>query len=126
MPKISSFRTMKTPPSCTYFLYYTLCTRLLASPVQTRSQVFDEGDVVEVPNYQYLCLFIISRNRSTGKLSRKKLISTGCRSLGHLALLALLAFRAYSVLVQARDWLRSKGRMPSAVPGVARTWGMAA
>ena len=35
-----------------------------------RSQVFDEGDVVGVPNYQFLCHYIIPLNRSTGKLSR--------------------------------------------------------
>jgi hypothetical protein len=34
-----------------------------------RSQVCDEGDVVGVPNYQFLCHYIISLNRSTGKLS---------------------------------------------------------
>ena len=55
--------------SRTYILYYTLYTRLLASFMRTRSQVFDEGDVVGVPNYQFLYLYIISLNRSTGKLS---------------------------------------------------------
>ena len=34
-----------------------------------RSQVFDEGDVVGVPNFQFLYHYIISLNRSTGKLS---------------------------------------------------------
>ncbi len=63
----------------------------------------DEGDVIEVPNYQFLCHSIIPRNRSRGKLSRKKLFSTGYRSLGRLALLAylaLLAIQAYSALVR--------------------------
>ena len=71
MPKFVRPRTTKPSSSRTYFLYYTLCTRLSASLTRTRSQVFDEGDVVEVPNYQFLCHYIISLNRSTGKLSSK-------------------------------------------------------
>ena len=37
--------------------------------LRNRSQVFDEEDVVEVPNYQSLYPYIISLNRSTGKSS---------------------------------------------------------
>ena len=44
--------------------------RLTFEKLRNRSQVCDEGDVAGVPNYQYLCYYIISLNRSTGKLRR--------------------------------------------------------
>ena len=74
--------------SILYTIYETFSTHRDATQ---RSQVFDEGDVVEVPNYQYLCHYIIPLNRSTGKLSRISRISIDYLSLGHLALLAYFA-----------------------------------
>jgi hypothetical protein len=59
--------------------------------MRTGSQVFDEGDVVEVPNYQFLYLYIISLNRSTGKSSHKQWISIDYQTLERPALLAYFA-----------------------------------
>ena len=59
--------------------------------MRTGSQVFDEEDVVEVPNYQFLYYYIISLNRSTGKSSHQQWISIDYQTLGRLALLVYFA-----------------------------------
>ena len=59
--------------------------------MRTRSQVFDVGDVVEVPNYQ----FFKSLHYTTKPLNRQiepyEWISIDYRSLGRLALLVYSA-----------------------------------
>lgn len=94
--------------------------------MRTRSQVFDEGDVVEVPNYQFFIPLYYITKPLNRQIEPYAWISIDYQSLGRLVFLvyfARLAFQAYSALAQRPGLWRSKGRMPNAVPVAVRTLG---
>ena len=69
LPTLGKRENVGTPHTLSRVAALETLLHLTFEKLWNRSQVCDEGDVVGVPNYQFLCHYIISLNRSTGKLS---------------------------------------------------------
>ncbi len=69
LPTLGKRKNVGTPHTLSRVAVLETLLHLTFEKLWNRSQVCDEGDVVGVPNYQFLCHYIIPLNRSTGKLS---------------------------------------------------------